>query len=102
MSYEDTIRVADLKVRAGRFKRVREEVRAGPEEILGITEYMHPRPEEVCETLPAAIRRRRSGGHTSELQALIRNQYDVFCLPKQSTPTLQHHTDGSTPDRTTV
>src|SRR3546814_11788415 len=39
MSYEDTIRVADLKVRAGRFKRVREEVRAGPEEILGITEY---------------------------------------------------------------
>ncbi|HEY9553927.1 indolepyruvate oxidoreductase subunit beta family protein [Allosphingosinicella sp.] len=58
MSYEDTIRVADLKVRAGRFKRVREEVRAGPEEILGITEYMHPRLEEVCETLPAAIGRR--------------------------------------------
>src|SRR3546814_21105277 len=58
MSYEDTIRVADLEVRAGRFKRVREEVRAGPEEILGITEYMHPRLEEVCEMLPADLGRR--------------------------------------------
>ena len=58
MSYEDTIRVADLKVRASRFDRVRDEVRAAPSEILAITEYMHPRLEEVCETLPAGIGRR--------------------------------------------
>jgi len=58
MSYEDTIRVADLKVRASRFARVREEVRAEPGQLLHITEYMHPRLEEICETLPAGIGRR--------------------------------------------
>jgi indolepyruvate ferredoxin oxidoreductase beta subunit len=58
MSYEDTIRVADLKVRATRFARVREEVKVGDDQLLHVTEYMHPRLEEVCETLPAAIGRR--------------------------------------------
>lgn len=58
MAYEDTIRVADLKVRASRFARVRDEVRAAPDQIVRVTEYMHPRLEEVCETLPAGIGRR--------------------------------------------
>lgn len=58
MSYEDTIRVADLKVRASRFARVRGEVRAKDGQIVQLTEYMHPRLEEVCETLPAGIGRR--------------------------------------------
>ncbi len=58
MSYEDTIRVADLKVRASRFARVRGEVRAKDDQIVLLTEYMHPRLEEVCETLPAGIGRR--------------------------------------------
>lgn len=57
MSYEDTIRVADLKVRETRFARVREEVKARDEQIVQLTEYMHPRLEEVCETLPATIGR---------------------------------------------
>lgn len=57
MSYEDTIRVADLKIRASRFDRVRHEVRAKADQIVGVTEYMHPRLREVCETLPAAIGR---------------------------------------------
>ncbi|MDQ8756502.1 indolepyruvate oxidoreductase subunit beta family protein [Sphingosinicella sp. LHD-64] len=58
MAYEDTIRVADLKIRASRFARVREEVRAAPDQIVRVTEYMHPRLEEVCETLPAGLGRR--------------------------------------------
>jgi indolepyruvate ferredoxin oxidoreductase beta subunit len=58
MSYEDTIRVADLKVRASRFERVRDEVKATAEQPLAITEYMHPRLQEVAETLPAALGRR--------------------------------------------
>lgn len=58
MSYEDTIRVADLKVRSSRFERVRNEVRAKPDQLLNITEYMHPRLEEVCETLPAGVGKR--------------------------------------------
>lgn len=55
MSYEDTIRVADLKTRSSRFERVRGEVRSGDDQVLDIEEYMHPRIEEICETLPAAL-----------------------------------------------
>lgn len=58
MSYEDTIRVAALKVRASRFARVRGEVKAADEQIVQLTEYMHPRLEEICETLPASLGRR--------------------------------------------
>jgi indolepyruvate ferredoxin oxidoreductase beta subunit len=55
MSYEDTIRVGDLKTRGSRFSRVREEVRAQKEQIVYLSEYMHPRFDEVCETLPAGL-----------------------------------------------
>lgn len=55
MSYEDTIRVADLKTRSARFGRFRAEVRAGADQIVYVTEFMHPRFEEVCETLPAGL-----------------------------------------------
>lgn len=57
MSYEDTIRVADLKVRASRIDRVRTEVRAGEDQLLGVTEFMHPRLREICETLPVGMGR---------------------------------------------
>ncbi|HEX4269376.1 MAG TPA: indolepyruvate oxidoreductase subunit beta family protein [Steroidobacteraceae bacterium] len=55
MTFEDTIRVADLKTRAARFERVRAEVRAAPEQLFGITEFMKPRVAEIAGTLPAAI-----------------------------------------------
>lgn len=55
MSFEDAIRVADLKIRAERFARVREEARARPDQILHIYEFLHPRVEEVCDLLPKAI-----------------------------------------------
>lgn len=61
MSYEDTIRVADLKTRAARLARVRAEVRAKPEQVLRVTEFMHPRVEEIADTLPAAWGRRLLG-----------------------------------------
>jgi indolepyruvate ferredoxin oxidoreductase beta subunit len=54
MSYEDTVRVADLKTRATRFERVRGEVRLGSDQLLQINEFMHPRLQEICETLPAS------------------------------------------------
>jgi indolepyruvate ferredoxin oxidoreductase beta subunit len=57
MSYEDTIRVADLKTRATRFARVRAEVRVKPSQVLRITEFMHPRVQEIADTLPAPIGR---------------------------------------------
>lgn len=55
MSYEDTIRVADLKTRASRMQRVRTEVRADGEQHVSVTEFMHPRLREICETLPAGL-----------------------------------------------
>lgn len=57
MSFEDSIRVADLKSRGSRFERVQDEVRRKPDQVLHIEEYMHPRLEEICETLPAALGR---------------------------------------------
>jgi indolepyruvate ferredoxin oxidoreductase beta subunit len=55
MSYEDTVRVADLKTRSARFTRVRDEVGAEAGQILHIVEYLHPRLEEVCDMLPKAL-----------------------------------------------
>ncbi|CAM3357129.1 indolepyruvate oxidoreductase subunit beta family protein [Paracidovorax anthurii] len=57
MSYEDVIRVADLKTRGSRFERVSGEVHAQADQVLEIQEFMHPRLEEICETLPAGLGR---------------------------------------------
>src|SRR5919201_3746628 len=57
MAYEDTIRVAELKIRPSRFERVRAEVRAGKDQIIEIAEFMHPRTQEIADTLPAPIGR---------------------------------------------
>jgi indolepyruvate ferredoxin oxidoreductase, beta subunit len=74
MSYEDTIRVADLKTRRGRFERFRREVRAAPEQVVYVTEFMHPRFAELCDTLPAGWGRRlaRSAGAARLLAPLFR------------------------------
>ena len=61
MSYEDTIRVADLKTRASRFERVSTEVHAQSSQVLAINEFMHPRLQEICETLPAGLGRWLAG-----------------------------------------
>lgn len=57
MSYEDTARVAQLKTRATRFERVRTEANAKPEQVVEIREFMHPRLQEICETVPAGLGR---------------------------------------------
>jgi indolepyruvate ferredoxin oxidoreductase beta subunit len=57
MAYEDTIRVAELKIRASRFQRVAEEVVVKPGQLLEIVEFMHPRTQEIAETLPAGLGR---------------------------------------------
>jgi len=57
MSYEDTIRVADLKTRRSRFERVRRESRADAGQIIWIHEFLHPRVEEISDTLPAGLGR---------------------------------------------
>ena len=58
MSYEDVIRVADLKTRRERFARVRKEVRAGDKDIVQVVDYLKPGIDELCSILPAALGRR--------------------------------------------
>ncbi|RWD43161.1 indolepyruvate oxidoreductase subunit beta family protein, partial [Mesorhizobium sp.] len=55
MCYDDMIRVADLKTRSTRDRRVRREVGVKDETVLQVTEYFHPRIEEFCGTLPAGL-----------------------------------------------
>ncbi|WP_367272019.1 DUF6537 domain-containing protein, partial [Mesorhizobium sp.] len=55
LCYDDMIRVADLKTRSTRDKRVRREVGVKDGSILQVTEYFHPRIEEFCGTLPAGL-----------------------------------------------
>ena len=53
MAYDDVIRVADLKTRAGRFDRMRGEMGAKDANLMQVTEFMHPRAEEIAGMLPA-------------------------------------------------
>lgn len=57
MAYDDVIRVARIKTESQRFERVRDEVHVGDGQILKLTEFMHPRMEEVCGMLPARLGR---------------------------------------------
>jgi indolepyruvate ferredoxin oxidoreductase, beta subunit len=57
MAYEDTVRVAELKVRPSRFERVRAEVQAADGQIIEIAEFLHPRVQEIADTLPAGLGR---------------------------------------------
>lgn len=58
MSYEDLIRVADLKTRFARFTRLREEVGAKADEPVVVVEFLKPGLEEFCAVLPPALARR--------------------------------------------
>ncbi len=55
MCYDDILRVADLKTRASRQTRLRTEQDIPDGEIVHVTEYFHPRAEEICGTLPARL-----------------------------------------------
>ena len=53
MCYEDTLRVADLKIRGDRSRRVRDQLGVTDDQPAHVVEYFHPRIEEMCDTLPA-------------------------------------------------
>jgi indolepyruvate ferredoxin oxidoreductase beta subunit len=58
MSYEDIIRVADLKTRRSRFERVRKEAGAKDGEPVVVIDYLKPGVEEVASILPPFLGRR--------------------------------------------
>ncbi|CAM5489976.1 indolepyruvate oxidoreductase subunit beta family protein [Eoetvoesiella caeni] len=53
MTYEDTARVADLKIRGARFARVRSDEGIASGDLMHIHEYFHPRLEEIADSLPS-------------------------------------------------
>ncbi|MES2844034.1 MAG: indolepyruvate oxidoreductase subunit beta family protein [Pseudomonadota bacterium] len=58
MAYDDVIRVADLKTRGTRFARIKAEMGVKDAHLLHLTEFMHPRAEEIAGMLPARIGKR--------------------------------------------
>lgn len=73
MAFDDIVRVADLKCRASRFARVRQEVKAPDEDLVRIYDYFKPGVPELAALLPrtwarALIgwdRRRQQNGKTA-------------------------------------
>jgi indolepyruvate ferredoxin oxidoreductase beta subunit len=52
MSYEDAVRVAELKTRASRFARIREEATRGGNATVVVTDYLKPDLDEIWGVLP--------------------------------------------------
>ena len=55
MAYDDIIRVADLKTRRPRFDRIKKEMGAQDHTLIQLTEFFHPRAEEIAGLLPAKM-----------------------------------------------
>ena len=55
MTFEDTIRVGDLKTRRTRRRQLLGEAGVQPGQVMHVTEFLHPRPEEICGTLPRRL-----------------------------------------------
>jgi len=58
MSFEDIIRVADLKTRSSRFERIRKEVGAKSGEPVVVIDYLKPGVEEFASVLPHFLGRK--------------------------------------------
>ncbi len=58
MSYEDVIRVAQLKSARERLDRIRDEVGAKGDEPIVVVDYLKPGIDELCSVLPAGLGRR--------------------------------------------
>ena len=55
MCYQDTIQVAQQKIRRRRIEGVRAEAKAGAGQLMNVREYLHPQVEEIADTLPTRL-----------------------------------------------
>ena len=85
MSYQDTIHVALQKTRQRRMERVRDEAGATRAHVTRIREYLHPRSEEITDTLPYRLGKilRRSRAFTRAVDGVTR---DGMVLDTTSVP----------------
>lgn len=58
MAYDDIIRVADIKTRVTRFKHIQNEMGTDDSQLMYLTEFFHPRAEEIAGMLPAKLGKR--------------------------------------------
>jgi indolepyruvate ferredoxin oxidoreductase alpha subunit len=61
MSYEDVIRVAQVKIDPARFARIARDMSVKPEQTFTVTEFLKPGVEEFCSVLPPWLARRILG-----------------------------------------
>ena len=57
MSFEDVIRVAQLKTDPARLDRIRAEIGAAPDQPVVIKDFLKPGIEELCSLLPSPVAR---------------------------------------------
>ncbi|BFM09009.1 indolepyruvate oxidoreductase subunit beta family protein [Halioxenophilus aromaticivorans] len=78
MCFQDTIQVARQKIGKRHFNDIRTEVKAQAGQLVYPVEYLHPRIEEICDTLPPSFA--RVVAKTSWLRKFIDNR---FCQGKK-------------------
>ena len=52
MAYQDTIQVAQQKIRRGRMERIRDEAQGRDDQLMEVREYLHPQIDEIIDTMP--------------------------------------------------
>jgi len=65
MSYEDVIRVAQLKTRPGRLTRIRSEIGIDEKAPLSVIEFLKPGREEFASLMPPTVGKMLMKGHSS-------------------------------------
>lgn len=55
MSYEDGIRVAELKIRSSRFKKIKDDMKITDDQLFRVRDYLKPDAEEVYGLFPDFI-----------------------------------------------
>jgi len=90
MTYEDVIRVADLKTRRDRFASVRNDAKAKADEPVLITEYLKPGPEEILRAAAAA-----AWQHLSQLAAPAGPRTSIQYRPLRQIPYHQRLPDDA-------
>ena len=69
MAFDDIVRVADLKSRASRTARVRDEVKAGADDLVKVYDHFKPGAPEFAALLPAPLAQRVLGWDQRRRQA---------------------------------
>ncbi len=72
MTYEDVIRVAQLKTRPGRLARIRSEIGIDDTAPLDVTEFLKPGREEFASLMPPGLGRIIMKGHNTSSTAGLR------------------------------